>query len=333
MRRFIFLFLFLHSTVTAGIPLQEEYYGPTEQLIKRESWKEIEKQLLKIKIPKSMFPLFDSIATQEDWGHIGYHGATQDYRIYQDIIRFTVEEVLGIPVREDFHFMRIPGDSDLNLDSVEQFYDYWGDDIDNKTKKRAKQLLALNYGIYSNFDRKGSCSIHLFRKDMSKTEIDYCKYLAPFYKDLGLSSSALKKLFKIAHKRLKGDSGILLRLSENSHFYDPYDEAYNYADMQCYPAKRGGYLHGSRLISEEFECIMSDQYVDQKATVAPQLRILINNKYTLNPFSHLSIYRWDLIDPTNIVKYESEMREYIRSLKRDHSKVEDYREKLMDLWM
>lgn len=332
MKRLLLLILLFCSSLTAGIPVQEQYFGPTEQLVKREGWKTIEKELTKIKISKNMHPFFNSIAEQESWGHIGYHGATQDYRVYQDIIRLTIEEILGIPVRDDFHFLRIPGDPDLHLDDVEEFYNYWGDDVDNKSKKRAKQLLSLNYGIYSNFDQKGSCSIHLFVKDLSKSEIDYCKYLTPFYNELGISSKSLTTLFNIAHKWLKGDSGILLRLSENSHLSDPYEEAYNYADRQCYPAKRGGYRYGSRLISEEFECLMSNQYLDKKAKIAPQLRILVNNRNTLNPFSHLSVQRWDLYDSDRTRLYESEMREFIKELKSDPLKVEKYREKLMQMW-
>jgi hypothetical protein len=115
MKRFLLLILFFQASLTAGIPVQDKYLGPTEQLVKRESWNTIQKNLNKIKIPNDLIPFFDTIASNENWGHIGYHGATQDYRIYQDIIRLTVEEILGIPIRKDFQFLRIPGDSDLNL--------------------------------------------------------------------------------------------------------------------------------------------------------------------------------------------------------------------------
>jgi hypothetical protein len=333
MKRFLLLILFFQASLTAGIPVQDKYLGPTEQLVKRESWNTIQKNLNKIKIPNDLIPFFDTIASNENWGHIGYHGATQDYRIYQDIIRLTVEEILGIPIRKDFQFLRIPGDSDLNLNSMDEFINYWGeDDIDNKTKLRSKQLISLNYGIYSNFDHKGSCSISLFVKDKSKSELDYAKQLNPLFENLGISTGALKELFRIAHKRLDGDGGILLRLSESSHLGDPRGEAYNFADEQSYPCKRGGYRWGSHLISKEFEHIMSKRYITHDVKIAPQLRLLVNNANTLNPYSSLSVERWDLYDTNTLETYEAEMRDYISNLKYSSFKVEKYKDKLMKIW-
>lgn len=333
MRKFLLLAaIFFNLCLNAGIPVKETYYGPTEQLIKRESWKKIEKELLSIKIPRKLFPYFNQIANEEDWGHIGYHGATQDFRVYQDIIRLTIEEIVGIPIRSDFQFLRVPGDKDLNLNTMDAFREHWGNKIDNKSDLRAKQLLSMNYAIYSNFDQKGSCSVALFVKDKSKSDINYSKQLRPFYQALGISTSALDQLFKIAHKHLDGDGGILLRLLENSHLSDSKGEAYNFADIQSYPCRRGGYPWSKSLISTEFDKIMSNAYVSRKASIAPQLRLLLNNQYTLNPFSHLSVERWDLYDAETIQLYEEELRSFIRDLEFDSAKVEKYRETLLQNW-
>ncbi|MGA8163497.1 MAG: hypothetical protein WB791_00540 [Waddliaceae bacterium] len=51
--------------------------------------------------------------------------------------------------------------------------------------------------------------------------------------------------------------------------------------------------------------------------IAPQLRLLLNNRYTLNPYSHLVVNRWDFYDPEKIVPCENEMREFIRNLDAD----------------
>ncbi len=332
MLRALFFAVFVHASIFAGIPVQETYLSPTEQLIKRESWKKIEKELKKIKIPMDLIPFFNQIAEREEWGHIGYHGATQDFRIYQDIIRITLEEVLGIYVRDDFEFFRIPGDAELDLNSMDEFIDYWGKRIDNKHRLRAKQLLALNYSIYSNFDHKGSSSISLFVKDKSKSELDYAKMLHPLYQDLGMPTAALKELFKIAHTWLDGEVGILIRVWESSHNFDTQGEAYNFADDQCYPCERGGYRYGKHLISLEFERIMSDEYVSHDVKIAPQLRLLLNNKHTLNPFSSLHVERFDFYDSETIRSYEGELREYIRSLEFNPELVENYRNYLLEIW-
>lgn len=324
--------IFFHSTVFGGIPITGEFHRPTEVLIKRETWERIKRKLHDMKVPTELFPFFDSIAEIEDWGHIGYHGANQGYRIYQDVIRFTVEEILEIPVRKNFHFLRFPGDPDLNLNSMEEFVEYWSK-IDNKNELRSKQLLSLNFGIYSNFDEKGSCSLYLFVRDKSKTHIDYPRQLAPFFKELGISVEELQHLFAIGRKWFDEEGGIMLQLSEFSHISDLNNEAYNFADTHGYPAKRGGHRYGEYPLSNHFERMETDLYLEHKLDIAPQLRLLINNRYTLNPYSYLAIRRWDLYEPEVVASYEEEMREYIRHLTCDKVKVKAYKKFLLDEWL
>lgn len=332
MKKIILLFILIFAQITAGIPVDGPYLSPTEQLIKRETRERIEKKLKSMHLPKEMIPFFDSIAATEDWGHLGYHGASQSYRVYQDVIRLTVEEIIGIPVREDFQFLRVPGDLDLNLDSMDEFEEYWGK-IDNKSEKRAKQLLSMNFGIYSNFDEDGSCSINLFINDFSKNDIKYAKVLAPFYRELGIPAETLNQLFEIGRKWLDEDGGILLKLSERSHLSDPNHEAYNFADTQGYPSKKRGYRYGDSPLSNHFQRIMNDLYITKEVDIAPQLRLLINTRYTLNPFSYLDVQRYDLYDPATITAYEEELRAMIRSLPYDAQKVENYQQKLIQKWL
>lgn len=328
MKRFTLGLVLMASIVlSAGIPTYLEYRGPTEQLIKRESWERIESKLKRMEIPLDLIPYFNSIAALENWGHIGYHGTNQRFRVYQDIIRFTIEELLDIPIRDEFHFLRVPGDDDLNLQTKEEFFKYWGKKIDNKNEIRAKQLLALNFAIYSNFDEEGSCSLSLFVKDASKTDFNYALKLSPFYYELGLSYYDLIDLFEIGAKWLDQDAGILLQISDSSR-----DETYNFVDLICYPSKKGGVIHGSKPISDHYLRILSDSYVNSDVDIAPQLRLIISNHFTLNPFASLTIRRWDLYDIATITAYEKEMREHIRTMDYDKEKVENYRKKLLELW-
>jgi hypothetical protein len=327
------LFLQFCLVLNAGVSTDIDYYGPTEQLIKRESWERIESKLNRMKISNELIPFFDSIAAQESWGHLGYHGTNQQFRIYQDIIRFTMEEIVSIPIRSDFQFLRIPGDPDLNLKTCEEFFDYWGKKVDNKSELRAKQLLSLNFGMYSNFDVEGSCSVMFFARDISKTKIDYSKFLNPFYNKLGIPLSDLKALFAIAKKWLDDDAGVLLQVSENSHLTDLNQEAFNLADILCYPAKKGGFVHGTRPISIHYGRILSDIYVNSDVDIAPQLRLIISNKTTLNPYSQLSIKRFDSYSPETIKGYEAEMKEYIRNMTFSEEKTQKYRDNLLNTWL
>jgi hypothetical protein len=326
----LFIALFFHAFLVAGTPIIHKFKGPTEQLIKRETWGVIEHNLTQMSIPKKHFPYFNKISNEENWGHIGYHGANQGFRVYQDIIRLIVEEILSIPIPENYHFLRMPGDPDLNLNSIEEFKEFWGA-LDNRDTTRAKQLLSLNYGIYSNYDNRGSCSLNLFVKDKDR-DINFHDQLVPLFERLGIPLNAIDELLDIASRQLDGDGGILLQLIDNSHVVDRKREAYNFADEQCYPSKRGGFRYDPAHLSDHIERIMSDLYVKHKLDASPQLRLLINNRYTLNPFSHLEIKRWDFYDAKTIADYEHEMRESIKNLPYDSTKAMEYRKLLLEIW-
>lgn len=327
-------FIFNLTLLQAGIPTHTmEYCGPTEMLLARESREKVESYLLKLKIPTDLLSFLDSIAAEETWGHIGYHGATHSFRFYQDVIKFTIEEILAIPIRDDFHFLRVPGDPDLNLNSVESFIKFWGDEqVDNRDELRAKQLLSMNYSIFSNFQRPGSCSASLFARDRSAAQIDYAKELEPFYANLGIKAEKLQKLLKIYENWLTDTGGLLLQISEDSHIKDSNQEAYNFADKQCYPALRGGFRYDDQLISEHYRMAMTADYVNKAVNISDQLRLLLNTEKTLNPYSHLKIKRWDLQDPKKIEAYEAAMRKAIKNFKYDTKKVLKYRMLLTRKW-
>lgn len=332
MKRIILLLISIQFSLFAGIPMTGEYYGPTDRLIKREGWDKISRKILEMKVPTELFPFFDSIAKTETWGHIGYHGSNQGFRIYQDIIRLTLEEIVGIEkTRRNFHYLRVPGDPDLDLNSMDEFVAYWNK-IDCKHEKRAKQLLSLNFGIYSNFDEKGSCSLNLFVNDKSKHDIDYARQLSFFFDSLGIDPEELYDLFTIGRKWFDENGGILLQLAEISHIVDPNKEAYNFSDMHGYPSKKAGYRYGEYPLSNHYDRIQTDLYINHELDIAPQLRLLLNNRYTLNPYSYLVVRRWDLYSNETVALYEEELKEAIRKLSYDLNKVESYRQHLVREW-
>lgn len=336
MKKFLTNTVFIFNTIllNAGILTSTiEYYGPTEMLLARETREKVESFLIKQQVPPDLLSFLDAIAAEEDWGHIGYHGTNHRFRFYQDVIKFTLQEILAIPIPKDFHFLRVPGDEDLNLKSVAQFIEFWGDDqVDNRDTIRSKQLLSLNYSIYSNFEIRGSCSASLFARDTSATQIDYAKELEPFYESLGINIKKLQKLQAVYDKWLVDSGGLLLQISEDSHLYNTQGEAYNFADKQCYPAIRGGFRYDDHLISHHYQNVMTSDYINKVVDISDQLRLLLNTRHTLNPYSNLRIKRWDLEDQKKIKAYETAMREMIRGFKFDRKKASNYRQMLMRKW-
>jgi hypothetical protein len=62
-------------------------------------------------------PLLLAIVDHEELpGFFGYHGCSQQYRIYQDILKAVFEELVQTPLPDDFQFMRIPGDPEFDLE-------------------------------------------------------------------------------------------------------------------------------------------------------------------------------------------------------------------------
>ncbi len=67
--------------------------------------------------------LLEAATKESDKGFFGYHGSTQNYRIFQDVIRAVLEEKLGYAFPKDFYFLRIPGDKKFDFkNGMTDFY-------------------------------------------------------------------------------------------------------------------------------------------------------------------------------------------------------------------
>lgn len=76
-----------------------------------------------IDIDKRLPFFMNIIAGEKEEGFVGYHGCSQRYRLFQDILRALFEERFGISIPQDFQFLRIPGDPLFDLkDNKQSFY-------------------------------------------------------------------------------------------------------------------------------------------------------------------------------------------------------------------
>lgn len=58
---------------------------------------------------KLYLPFFNTIVANENRnGFFGYHGHSQQFRVFQDILKAVFEEVLHYDIPNDFQFLRIP---------------------------------------------------------------------------------------------------------------------------------------------------------------------------------------------------------------------------------
>ncbi len=90
--------------------------------------------------------LFNDLISHEHYGFIGYHAAPQAVRVYQDIIKIYITEILGIPIRDDFQFLRIPGDSRLNYNNAKEFLEEYNI-YKSKVMATAKKIILQSQSL------------------------------------------------------------------------------------------------------------------------------------------------------------------------------------------
>lgn len=294
------------------------YIPPSQRHLSRHRIdKEIGRYMQKYRISSRHRAVLDLAIKQEKPGFFGYHGAKQDFRIYQDIVRYVFEEVLQIPIRKDFHFMRAPGHPDLNVNSAKEFLKKHPLDINDGGKAESSQLLSMNMALYENYWDPHQFTVHFFSKNNNWKKYDFKKKLIPFFQVLGIDPSSIDKAFAIAHSKLPS-TGVLYQIFDTSG-------RYRLADRHTYLSKSNGKKY---LPQKPVSALLTDM----GRTCFPQIRMIMNNRVTLNPSAPISIQRYDLTPPDVEALYDAEMRTLFRSLEVDKAKKEAYVEKMTAVW-
>ncbi len=81
--------------------------------------------------------------SEDDDTFFAYHGMSQNYRLYQDIVQAVFEEVLEIPLPRDFYFLRIPGEEIWKWENGKtSFLDHYNN---RPIPKEWKDLVIANF--------------------------------------------------------------------------------------------------------------------------------------------------------------------------------------------
>jgi len=267
--------------------------------------------------------LLDEAVDNEQLGFFGYNGCCSDFRIYQDLIRIGIEEILGIHVRNDFHFLRIPGDSRYTHNTPAEIFENYRSDIDDLREEASSQLLSLQLAMYRGCaSDNGSCSIGFFADNYAINTVDYAKQLELFFDMLGLNTNQTAEAFEIGRKLLPVEYGALLQFFDMSHTLAdgaPYD----FVDMFAYPSHTGGKnIETKKKISN---------YIG-KGKQFPQIRLVISNRHVLNPYSPLTIKRYDNLDEKIVKQYEEAIRNFYKAQTVNEEKRALYKSLLLSQW-
>lgn len=332
-RSFYFTWFFISSALLAEPAISQfemparilpAYQSPTQRFVEFHHYENILHSLKNHGLSLEHRIFFEHIIPHEEVGFFGYHSSTQGFRIFQDIIRMVLEEVCGMEIKKEFHFLRVPGKSLLNRESAEQFLkDY--PHVNNNAPDQQEQLLSMNYALFGNFDNFGSCSVYYFTENKSATTVVFQKKLQDLFEIVGLPISEIPELFLIGKPLMDTENAVLFQFFDFSH-HNAFSQPYQLVDRMCYPAIPGGIPHS-------INQALSSLYLGiEPLRFAPQFRLVINNADVLNPFSSLSIKRYERTNPQIIKEYEGELREAIKKLAYDKAKAKQYRQDLLALW-
>ena len=306
-----------HTYTTNTLPtvlVGTDFITPTERYLSTHPLANIKPYLKNFGVTSNHVTALNEAISNETIGFFGYHGSSREFRIYQDIIRFSIEEVLGISIRPDFQFMRIPGDPNLNTDSVYEYFAMQSDEEQNPIINESHLFLAMNMALYEQYYYYEQCSIYEFAHNNSKYNFE--KKIIPFFALLGIDPSYIHKAFEIGRSKLT-NSGVLLQFFDISN--------YELIDQQTYNSLSTGKRYFQNYTTSQF-------ILNMEQTAFPQFRLLLNNHHTLNPNSSLVIKRYDLSSSYNKDFYEQELRKYLKKLPANEVQKEIYKAELLSRW-
>ncbi|MGZ3633947.1 MAG: hypothetical protein ACXU9U_03655 [Parachlamydiaceae bacterium] len=307
------------------------YRSPTERQLEYETPRKIKSILVKKGVNVNKYwPFWKAIAAQEERGIFGYHAAKQELRIFHDIIKMIFEEIVGFEIKKDFFFFRVPLDPSIHDYATAQDFIAKFPRIDDGIPQQRDQVISLNYSLFGNFVEDSQCTVIYFSKNHSWFRINYTDRLKFLFDQLGIPLKDISFLFGAGSEIKYFNSGVIYQFFDQSHHAQNSANAYTLLDTFSYPALGGGRFDFQ--VTERLSDLFQDTSAKKFDTGTGQLRLIMNNLATLNPFTSLSIRRYDLIAPQILVNYERELRSRIQQLSFDPIKVQIYKEKLKAFW-
>jgi hypothetical protein len=334
LKNVIILFtVFLNITTNSCIPLfagqqqvQEQASSqksreesPTSRFISFYPYERIKSVLYNYDLTDKDDSLFKKIIKKENSSFIGYHASSTDFAIFQDIVKFSIEEIMGISIPKDFHFFRNPLDSNLIYETADEFNAaipiplVGSDDL----PWIRQHILSLNISLFQSFDAPWDLTPRYYLQNKTWTKPAYEALLKSFFYEIGLNPDSVSTIYTKASNNLSQERGILYQFFIK-------DEDYTALNTYFYVANSGGppilYLSPT------------DVLFDYNRYTFPQLRMILNAKTSLNPYSKFIMCRYDNLTSSERKKYESTIRQELKKLPVESYKLLNAKIKLLEKW-
>lgn len=300
----------------------ESYSSPSLRFNAINPMSQIEYQLNRYGATPNNKAMFQQMMDNEKAGFIGYHAGCSDYRTFQDVIKIAIEEFLGIPIRDNFQFLRVPGISDYSFDSADAFVE--AHPVYNDTLAHIKKhILSINIALYKSWNADWDFTPRYFLQNRPWTFVYFENELAPFFKQIGVDPMHARSIFQLARQYVPQNKGMILQFFDGSH--DASDHIpYDFLDKQGYIGTSGSKISDTAPSLLYLDTCEKDYF--------PQLRLVMNNSHTLNPYSPLIIMRYHTMTPAKEDEYQNALREFMRALPFDQNKADSFRHSLIRAW-
>lgn len=219
------------------------------------------------------------------------------------------------------HFQKLITPTDEEYDKINCFiFPYW-----DHRKGQQERVISMNFTLFSNYNNLGESSLYMFLSSytMGSGDSHAIESLRVFFQEVGLPTSLAEKLYEKGKKLLsKRDEGCIYQ------FFDLSPDR-NLTNNYAYASAPFGIPYKT---VTPLEIIQGSQPFFTPTGQTYQLRLLMANDKTLNPFSTLKIKRYDIHPPATAKKLMEMFKKELKNTKVVQAKKEAYVKKIKKMW-
>lgn len=250
-----------------------------------------------------------------------------------DLVRSALEKKLSddYAVSTMFYLRELEGIDEQDISKCEHLLFY---PVDDTTKLQRPLLVSLNTSLFGNYSTSGCFTPEIFLQNQSvvngdkKVEL----MLRQFFVDVGLDESLVAEIWKEAEEILTESNvkcGCLLQFFDESYLAGT--KPLSFLDQNTFVSFKHGVpcrdLFPSNYIQGDYTLKKGDT-----ANKDLELRLVVDNRTTLNPFSSLRMVRYDELPPEISQKIMATIKNRLKSCQKDEVKQQRYLELLESLW-
>lgn len=203
--------------------------------------------------------------------------------------------------------------------------------FDDTSRAQQMRLVSLNVALFANYQTSGCFTPEIVLENESVLGGDkhLKKELETFFEELGIDSSLVTLLWDKGEKILEEtttNQGCLLQF---------YDESANLRQKPLSFVDENVFVSMKHALP--FQDLVPSKYIQGDYSLSDnsrdlELRMIMNNKTTLNPFSPLRMVRYDGSSQEDSSRILLTMKEILKNCQKDEVKLKKFRDILLNLW-